>query len=166
MQQAILRYFPDTQATYKFFHRDSGRYFSARCVERFQEAVKCLSCSLVNHRVLAFITYFAPGYIGFSEITLAAEELKWLKSTCPYFTDDYLEYLAGYRFKPEQVKITLHPVSEEVNHGNIEIEATGPWVETIFWEVPLMACLSEIFFRTDLTDWSDASLFGRCIASS
>ena len=38
--------------------------------------------------------------------------------------------------------------------GNINIEATGPWAETILWEVPLMACLSEIYFHTDATDWS------------
>lgn len=34
------------------------------------------------------------------------------------------------------------------------MEASGPWVETIFWEVPLMACLSETFFQTTDTDWS------------
>lgn len=38
--------------------------------------------------------------------------------------------------------------------GQIEIEASGPWVETILWEVPLMATLSETYFQTDDTDWN------------
>ena len=36
----------------------------------------------------------------------------------------------------------------------MEITATGPWHETILWEVPLMACLSELYFKTADTDWS------------
>ena len=38
--------------------------------------------------------------------------------------------------------------------GRLEISATGSWVETILWEVPLMACLSEIYFRTADRDWN------------
>ena len=29
----------------------------------------------------------------------------------------------------------------------------GLWVETILWEVPLMACLSELYFAVVNTDW-------------
>ena len=38
--------------------------------------------------------------------------------------------------------------------GKIEIEAAGPWHETILWEVPLMSTLSELFFTTVDRDWS------------
>lgn len=58
------------------------------------------------------------------------------------------------RFKPEQVKVTFLPNPEDPTLGRIGIEATGPWLETILWEVPLMACLSELFFTTVDTDWS------------
>jgi nicotinate phosphoribosyltransferase len=90
---------------------------------------------------------------AFSDLSLKDEELDWLKKACPYFTTKYLDYLAAYRFKPEQVQIKFNPVTANGTYGNIEIEATGLWVETIFWEVPLMACLSEIYFRTVMTDW-------------
>lgn len=47
------------------------------------------------------------------------------------------------------------PLSDQEKElGNLEISATGPWVETILWEVPLMACLSEIYFRTADRDWT------------
>jgi nicotinate phosphoribosyltransferase len=85
---------------------------------------------------------------------LTPDERQWLQETCPYFTQEYLDYLASYRFKPEQVKVTFTPVSEDGLSGRLDLEATGPWVETILWEVPLMASLSECYFTTQMTDWS------------
>ncbi|EMD33281.1 hypothetical protein CERSUDRAFT_117911 [Gelatoporia subvermispora B] len=130
MQQAVMRHFPDVQASYRFTHRDQGRYFSRECYERFSEAVS-----------------------RFDRLTLTAEERDWLAKAYPQFKPDYLDYLARYRFKPEQVRIQFIPVSEDGQYGNLDIEAVGPWVETILWEVPLMACLSETYFRTVDTDW-------------
>ena len=110
--------------------------------------------------------------VGFGQIRLTPEERKWLSETCPYFRPEYLTYLSQYRFKPEQVRITFHPkdpsapvsryqppphpegVPGRNELGKIQIEATGPWHETILWEVPLMATLSELFFTTVDTDWS------------
>lgn len=86
-------------------------------------------------------------------MALTDDELEWLRSTCPYFTSEYLTYLENYRFKPDQVKISFIPVTEDGEQGNIEIEARGLWCETIMWEVPLMACLSEIYFQEVSLDW-------------
>lgn len=82
------------------------------------------------------------------------EEQLWLERTCPYFTKEYLSYLSAYRFRPEQVKVKYVPVTEDNLKGKLEIDIIGPWVETILWEVPLMACLSEAFFQTTFTDWT------------
>lgn len=79
--------------------------------------------------------------------------MEWLRSTCPYFTPHYLEYLSKYRFKPEQVTITFVAVTKDGEQGHIEIEAHGLWCETILWEVPLMACLSEVYFQEVSLDW-------------
>lgn len=85
---------------------------------------------------------------------MAEEEHTWLSQACPFFSSDYLDYLMSYRFKPKQVKVTFKPSEEDSDLGQIDIEATGPWQETILWEVPLMACLSEMYFRVADTDWS------------
>lgn len=92
--------------------------------------------------------------VDFSEFTASPDEIAWLRSTCPFFTDSYLSYLANFRFKPEQVHVQFNPTQEDDNRGRLEITAAGPWVEAILWEVPLMACLSEIYFRTADQDWS------------
>ncbi|KAG6840931.1 hypothetical protein C0991_003189 [Blastosporella zonata] len=131
MQQAVLHHFPDVQATYRFTNRDKTRLFSRQSIERFRTAVS-----------------------QFTDLALTPDELAWLKQTCPFLTSSYLSYLSSYRFKPEQVRITFVPTTADGLFGNVEIEAFGPWIETILWEVPLMATLSECFFSFVDTDWN------------
>jgi len=131
MQQAVLRHFPDVQATYRFTHRGKDAIFTRKCVEELQDAVN-----------------------GFSQVELSEPELEWLRITCPFLKQSYLAYLSTFRFDPSQVRITFVP-SLTGETGNIEIEVVGPWRETILWEVPLMACLSETYYRVVVTDWSD-----------
>ena len=85
---------------------------------------------------------------------MSTEELDWLRKTCPFFDETYLNYLANFRFKPEQVHVEFNLLKDDPERGQLEISIVGPWVETILWEVPLMACLSEIYFQTADTDWS------------
>ena len=90
----------------------------------------------------------------FSALRLTDDERTWLKSACPYFHDAYLDYLHQYRFNPNQVTVRFVPSAHNPDLGDLEIEAAGPWLETILWEVPLMACLSELYFRLVDTDWT------------
>jgi len=131
MQQAVLRHFPDIQATYRFTNRNSTTLFSRQCIERFRTAVS-----------------------NFTSLSLTESELQWLKRTCPFLTPTYLAYLSSYRYKPEQAKIKYIPVTSDSLKGHVEIEISGSWVETILWEVPLMACLSESYFQVVVVDWS------------
>ena len=84
--------------------------------------------------------------------------MDWLRKNCPYFTEDYLDYLGSYRFQPkDQIKMDLHVTSEpgsEVEEGYITIDVSGLWVETILYEVPVMSILSEAFFLTVDRGWS------------
>lgn len=97
-------------------------------------------------------------YIDFASRTLKEEEVTWLKKRCPYFKDSYIEFLRSFRFRPnEQVLISFEPISTSSaseERGQISIEVKGLWVETILYEVPLMAALSDAYFRTDDTDWN------------
>jgi nicotinate phosphoribosyltransferase len=105
--------------------------FPRKCVDLFQKSIQ-----------------------SFRNLRLSSDEKDWLQRSCPYFTKEYLDYLAGFQFNPDQVSVKFVPVSEDEEHGNVEIEAKGLWVETILWEVPLMASLSELYFRIGANDWS------------
>ena len=86
-------------------------------------------------------------------MTLSADERSWLERTCPHIKKSYLDYLQSYRFRPDQVTITFEQLPEDTDRGHIGIVVDGLWVETILWEVPLMACLSELYFTVVDTDW-------------
>ncbi|KAJ7352578.1 nicotinate phosphoribosyltransferase, partial [Mycena albidolilacea] len=131
MQQAVLHHFRDRNAAYKFTLRDKSVVFSKSALDIFQKTLD-----------------------RFGELALTESEHAWLKKTCPYFTDEYLSYLRGYRFKPEQVRVKFVPTSADGETGIIEMVASGSWLDTIFWEVPLMATLSEVYFQYVATDWS------------
>lgn len=78
-----------------------------------------------------------------------------MKTSCPFFKPAYISYLEEFRFRPdEQVSIAFVPNDSDPEWGQIEIDVHGLWVETILYEVPLMAALSEAYFTTVDTDWS------------
>jgi nicotinate phosphoribosyltransferase len=108
------------------------------------------------------ITSQTTHHTDFASLTLSTDERQFLERRCPYLKPEYLDYLQQYRFKPEQVTVTFSPIPEAgEGWGNVEIEAAGPWIETIMWEVPLMACLSETYFLTDDTDWNYDGQLGK-----
>lgn len=159
MQQAVLHHFPDSEATYRFTHRDRDVFFTRKSIDEFKVAV-----ARAHHLWTAsFIRTERIHYIEFSSLSITDTELEWLKKTCPYFKPQYLDYLSKYKFKPEQIHIEFVPVSDDGYYGHVDIEATGLWVETIMWEVPLMACLSEIYFCSVSTDWTLEGQDGRRI---
>jgi nicotinate phosphoribosyltransferase len=148
MQQAVLHHYPNLQAVYRFTHRSKDVYFSRTCIERFRQclprAFPYSSCSNKH----------AHCSVDFASLALTSEERDQLEKHCPYFKPAYLDYLAAYRFKPDQVHLKFVPKEDDQEWGQIELEAHGLWAETIMWEVPLMACLSETYFSTDDTDWN------------
>ncbi|KAL1949796.1 hypothetical protein VTO73DRAFT_8677 [Trametes versicolor] len=140
MQQAVLYHFPDVEGTYRFTHRDKDVYFTRECFDRFQRSTS-----------------------QFDKIKLTPDEREWLAKACPYLKPPYLDFLSAYRYNPAQLHLSFEPIPEDVDRdargdvkarGDIHVHVVGPWRETILWEVPLMACLSEIYFTTADKDWN------------
>ena len=61
-------------------------------------------------------------------------------STLSYFRPNYLEWLRNYIYNPNEVTII------QSGHDLI-IKIRGPWYRVILWEVPLMAMISELYFK-------------------
>jgi nicotinate phosphoribosyltransferase len=76
----------------------------------------------------------------FSKLSLEKEEEQFLNSKCYYFDPVFIDLLKGFRFNPEEVKIN------QIN-GHLDIEVEGLWYRTVLWEVPLLALISELYFR-------------------
>lgn len=87
-------------------------------------------------------------------ISLTSEELEYLRRHCPYFGEAYLRYLTSFRMKPrEQVKLSFMPTGGDSEYGDLHIAIKGLWIETIVYEIPLLALTSEAYFRFCNKDW-------------
>lgn len=73
-----------------------------------------------------------------ANVTLTKQEKEYL-SNLGFMRLDYLNYLENYRFNPNQVRFT--------NNGEMGIEIVGSWMETILWEVPLLAIVNQTYFE-------------------
>ncbi|CAG2181229.1 unnamed protein product, partial [Oppiella nova] len=91
-------------------------------------------------------------------IIIKNDEVEWLAKTCPYLSTEYLEYLKGFHLRPdEQVELTFTPEtngeSDDVA-GDISLTVRGLWIETILYEIPLLALVSEAYFKFVDRDWT------------
>lgn len=73
-------------------------------------------------------------------VLCSPDEADYLRINLSFLSGDYIEYLWKYRFNPSQVTI------ENVD-GELVIGIEGPWVETILWEVPVLAIVNQLYFQ-------------------
>lgn len=91
------------------------------------------------HFPKGFDTELKEQIVNFSYLGLTMSEKEWLlrqKGMTKYFVD----WFSNYHFNPDEVNVRL-------NNGKLEIDIEGSWLTTIFWEVPLMALISELYFK-------------------
>ncbi len=78
--------------------------------------------------------------VKMAEIGLTDDEKQYLIKNCYYLPPTYTDFLKGYRFDPSEVGIIQ-------NDGDLQVSIEGLWYRTILWEVPLMAAISELYFK-------------------
>jgi nicotinate phosphoribosyltransferase len=93
-------------------------------------------------------------WIGLQKLRLTSAEREFLEEKCPFLDKDYLDYLGSLRLNPaEQVKISFQATSPDSEHGDIKLSVAGLWLETILYEIPLLALTSEAYFKFVDRDW-------------
>ncbi len=120
MQCAVCKLYPNVSARYVFINRghDWDTNLTEELVQQLEQEVEMMQY-----------------------IILTKDEAKFLRKTCGSFLDDaYIDFLSGYRFNANEVKIIN-------NGGHLVVDVEGPWYRTILWEVPLLATISELYFK-------------------
>ena len=74
------------------------------------------------------------------ELRFTEDELEYMRSM-RFIKSDFVDFLG--LFKLNQKYITLTPLA----NGEIEIRVRGPWLHTIMFEIPVLAIVSEVYFR-------------------
>lgn len=111
---AVLENFPRAHVTYEFFDRNS-EIFPQGFADELNKQIQ-----------------------GFANIIPTKDELDFLKSKCYYFKEWFFEFLSSYRFNPNEVKCW------QDEEGKLHLTISGLWYRTIFWEVPILATISEM----------------------
>ncbi len=116
MQYAVVHLFPRSKAKYRFINR--GQHcFPKGFAEALQAAVQAMA-----------------------SLQLTKEEKKFLSTACPYLSPTYLDFLEGYRYDADEVRIVQ-------NGDDVDVSVEGYWYRTILWEVPLLSIISELYYR-------------------
>ena len=75
-----------------------------------------------------------------ANLFLTKEEELFLKNKLPYLPPTYIDFLKGYRFDPAEVEV-------EMTDGKLSIRSSGLLYRITFWETPILAIVSELYFR-------------------
>ena len=77
-----------------------------------------------------------------SELSLTEGEVSFIKQQMPYLPPTYIDFLRGFRFDPSEVEVGME-------NGMLKVKATGLLYRVTLWETPILATVSELFFRTE-----------------
>lgn len=137
MQCAVFKYFKDVPVSYAFTNRTPDKKLSRAAFKWLNEQIHKLG-----------------------NIQLSDEEYVFLKTHCDYLTPDYLQFLKEFQLRPrDQVKVTFKAEGDGDSGGpdvigEVDIAIAGTWVDTILYEIPILALTSEAYFRFMDTDWN------------
>ena len=78
----------------------------------------------------------------FCNLTFTKDELEYLASL-RFIKKDYIEFLKLYRPLEEHIKALF-------DNNKLTVEIEGPWYQTILWEIPILAIISEIYYKNTI----------------
>lgn len=85
----------------------------------------------------------------FCSLRFTEEELKYL-SDLPFFKPSYIEFLRLYQSN-------INHLSMWMEDDQLCLTIKGPWFLTIYWEVPLLAMISEIYLESQHSDFANSA---------
>ena len=117
MMQVVLHHFPGAQVEYKFKCRTEGVDFRPY----FDE---------IRNEITAL-----------GELRFRDDELAYLRGL-RFMKSDFVDFLALFHFNEKYVR-----VGHGERPGEMDVTIRGPWLHTIMYEIPVLAIVSEIYFR-------------------
>jgi nicotinate phosphoribosyltransferase len=117
MMQVVLHHFPGAQVEYKFKCRTEGADLRPDLPAIGDELGRL--CSL----------------------RFRDAELRYLRSL-RFMKSDFVDFLGLFHFNEKYVEL-----GDGEKPGEIDITIRGPWLHTILYEIPVLAIVSELYFR-------------------
>ena len=121
MMQAVLHQFPSAQVEYKFACRTKGIDLRP-CLEEIRAAILALDQLHFLDKELAFL-----------------RKLRFMKS-------DFIDFLQSFRLNPSAF-VSVSADADPDQNGGVCIRIKGPWLQTILFEVPILAIVNHVYFE-------------------
>ena len=118
MMQVVLHHFPGAQVEYRFKCRNGGVDLTPY-VDEIRDEIR-----------------------GLCRLRFTQAELDYLRSW-RFLKSDYVDLLGLFQLDERFIEVRPLPSSP----GEIDIRIHGPWLHTILFEVPVLAIVSEVYFR-------------------
>ena len=122
MGNVIFKRFNDYTTTWSFKCRNNDIKFTEEMVQEIRDQF--------NH---------------YCTLRFTDEELNWLKINLPWLSVGYINYLKFWQPIRNEVKINEGEITSYNNCG-LAIEASGTWLNTSMYEIPLLAIVNEVYF--------------------
>jgi len=117
MMQVVLHHFPGAQVEYRFKCRTPG----------------------VNLR--PHLEEMTAEFANLCALRFREDELAYLRSL-RFMKSDFVDFLALFQFNGKYLQAGYGE-----GPGEIDITIRGPWLHTILYEIPVLAIVSEVYFR-------------------
>ena len=117
MMQVVLHHFPGAQVEYVFRCRTDGVDLAPHAAE------------------------IRAGIADLSKMRFRDEELAYLRGL-RFMKSDFVDFLGLFQFNEKYIK-----VEPSAAPPGLEISIRGPWLHTILYEIPVLAIVSEVYFR-------------------
>ena len=118
MMQVVLHHFPEAQVEYRF------------------------KCRTPGVDLTPYIAEIEGELSGLCGLRFARRELEYLRGW-RFLKSDFVDLLGLFHLQDRFVDVRRSAASS----NEIEIVISGPWLHTILFEVPVLAIVSEIYFR-------------------
>ncbi|GMF00932.1 unnamed protein product [[Candida] boidinii] len=137
MHSAIHANFPNAECVFKYTNRTPKEQLTKEAIDWLKNQIQLLS-----------------------KLRFTNDEIEYLRNTIPFLPNDYFEFIKDFKLNPaEQVKI-YHEDKPEL----FELEVVGTWENTTLYEIPLLALISEAYFKFIDTDWDYEGQFDKAYA--
>ena len=121
---------------------DNDLYTFSVCyayLQKFPRAIGQYTFVDRNHTAYSgdFVKILKEQFKKYEELRFTEKELEFLESKCYYFPKWFFTFLRGFHLDSSEVNVSFET-------GNLSITVTGPLWRTVFWEMPILATVSEL----------------------
>jgi len=124
MMQVVLHHFPGAQVEYRFKCRNAGIDL-VPFIDDIRREIDALCTLRFEEEELAYL-----------------RQMRFIKS-------DFVDFLGLFQMNQKYISVeAADPDDGRSAPGEIDITIRGPWLHTILFEVPVLAIVNEIYFRS------------------